>query len=67
MYIENKKNKDAVLFKPNDYKKLRKILDKEYQKYIKTNKKFNKDYLNSNINLRKKFIDDYQKVILKNL
>ncbi len=61
------KNKDAVLFKPNDYKKLRKILDKEYQKYIKTNKKFNKDYLNSNINLRKKFIDDYQKVILKNL
>lgn len=61
------KNSDTVLFKPNDHNKLREILDKEYLKYLKIKKKFNKDYFNSNKNLRKKFIDNYQNVILKNL
>ncbi len=67
MVHREQKNKDTILFKANDYKKLRKVLDKEFLKYLKTKKKFNKNYFNSNLNLRKKFIHDYQKVILKYL
>ncbi len=64
---KEQKNKNTILFNPIDYKKLKKILDDEYLRYLKIKKKYDKNYFNSNIQLRKDFINNYQNLLLKYL
>lgn len=62
---KEQKDKNTILFKPNDYLSLKKILDKKFLNFLKKKNKYKKDYSNSNKYLRKSFIDNYQKSILK--
>lgn len=62
---KEQKDKNTILFKPYDYLSLKKILDKKFLNFLRKKNKFKKDYLNSNKYLRKSFIDNYQKSILK--
>tara|TARA_A100000164_G_C21878523_1_gene758962 strand:- start:320 stop:1483 length:1164 start_codon:yes stop_codon:yes gene_type:complete len=64
---KEQKNKNTILFNPIDYKKLKKILDDEYLRYLKIKKKYDKNYFNSNIKLRKNFINNYQNLLFKYL
>ena len=61
------KNINSILFNPFDHKKLKKILDESYKnsKKIKFYKK--SKYYDTNLKLRKEFIENYQNKVLKYL
>ena len=64
VHIEQR-NKNCIFFKPDDFKKLNIILNKEFIKFKKKKNNFFKRYDNKNKLLKDSFIRNYQSSILR--
>ena len=64
VHIEQR-DKNCIFFNPDDFKKLNKILNKEFIKFKKKKNSFFKRYDNKNKLLKDSFISNYQSSILR--
>ena len=64
VHIEQR-DKNCIFFKPNNFKQLNIILNKEFIKFKKNKNNFVKRYDNKNKLLKDSFISNYQSSILK--
>ena len=64
VHIEQR-DKNCIFFKPNDFKKLNMILNKEFIKFKKKKNNFFKRYDNKNKLLKDSFIRNFQSSILR--